>query len=403
MVEVQDKRGLIEPRPIQIELFKKAIPILREFNLVYLAAQERVGKSLVALMLVKEMGFENVLVVTTKKAKDGWIQFCSGYPIKAKLTFINYESVCKVLHDGYDCFILDEAHKLGGFPKEPKAHTKLKPYTRGKPLIFLSATPSSESYSQLYHQLSLYGSSFKNFYRWFEYFGVVQTVRVGSLLVKSYKKCDEQKIKNEILNFIFVSADRKQAGISVEPVDEVVYVDVVSSVRDVFRKIKKERMHEQFNISLDSPSKLIRCLHQLEGGTYKHFGILPDEFLFKVAYIKNNFDLESRFVIFYEYKKEGELLLSEFKDRSNILILQGTSYAEGVDLSDYDFFVVYSMNFSTSKYIQRRARACNFKREKEIVVFYLLVKGGISEHVYKACAIDKVNFTLSYYEGLGES
>ena len=64
----------------------------------------------------------------------------------------------------------------------------------------------------------------------------------------------------------------------------------------------------------------------------------------------------------------------------------------------YEHLVIYSMNFSTSQYTQRRARQANMKREQIINVHFILVKGGISEQVYKTVAINKSNFVDKYYE-----
>lgn len=56
------------------------------------------------------------------------------------------------------------------------------------------------------------------------------------------------------------------------------------------------------------------------------------------------------------------------------------------------------MDFSTAKYTQRRARQCNMKRDTPIDFHFLLVKGGISEQVYKTVAINRTNFVDSYFK-----
>ena len=89
------------------------------------------------------------------------------------------------------------------------------------------------------------------------------------------------------------------------------------------------------------------------------------------------------------------MLEAKFK---NARVLQGTAFAEGVDLSMYKTCVVYSMDFSTAKYTQRRARQCNMKREEVIDVHFLLCKDAISEQVYNTVAINKTNFVDTYFD-----
>jgi len=136
-------------------------------------------------------------------------------------------------------------------------------------------------------------------------------------------------------------------------------------------------------------------LHQIEGATLKQ----EDKNIFlskidKIDYILKTWGDSKDLVIFYQYQNELSLLKQTFKSAT---ILQGTSFAEGVDLSMYETCVVYSMDFSTAKYTQRRARQCNMKRDTPIDFHLLLVKGAISEQVYQTVAINRVNFVDSYF------
>ena len=79
-------------------------------------------------------------------------------------------------------------------------------------------------------------------------------------------------------------------------------------------------------------------------------------------------------------------------------LLQATSYAEGVDLHQYKHLVIYSQDFSTARHTQRRARQANKNRKEAIIVHFLLVKGGISERVYKTVSINKKNFVDTVFE-----
>ena len=147
----------------------------------------------------------------------------------------------------------------------------------------------------------------------------------------------------------------------------------------------------------DTPMKLLVGLFQLEGGTLKidednSVDLLATS---KINYIKKTWGDTKDLVIFYHFKYEELKLKKHFR---NAKILQATSFAEGVDLSMYKTLVIYSMDFSTARYSQRRARQANMKREEEINVHYLLVNGGISEQVYKTVAVNKTNFIDKYFD-----
>jgi ERCC4-related helicase len=119
----------------------------------------------------------------------------------------------------------------------------------------------------------------------------------------------------------------------------------------------------------------------------------------KIQAILLDFGDSEKNVIMYHYKAE---LLKLQKIFIHTTLLQATSYAEGVDLSMYDNLIIYSQDFSTSRHSQRRARQANMNRTTPIKVHFYLVKGGISEQIYKTVSINKKNFIDSIFirEGL---
>jgi len=92
---------------------------------------------------------------------------------------INNESLHTVERNDFDLVIMDEAHRLGAFPKPTKITTSLKQRFSKLPMIFLSGTPHPESYSQIFHQFWVSDNSpfikYKNFYNWFNGTGFVKT------------------------------------------------------------------------------------------------------------------------------------------------------------------------------------------------------------------------------------
>jgi len=79
-------------------------------------------------------------------------------------------------------------------------------------------------------------------------------------------------------------------------------------------------------------------------------------------------------------------------------ILQGTSNAEGIDLTHKETIIIYSQDFSTARHSQRRARQATMHRDKPIIVHFLLVKKATSAQVYKSVSINKQNFVDSVFD-----
>jgi hypothetical protein len=196
---------------------------------------------------------------------------------------------------------------------------------------------------------------------------------------------------------LFITKTRAELGFEQEPEDEVHYVELDEVTKEVYNELLKDRVVE-FKSGLlvaDTPMKLRTSLHSLEGGTIIIDGtynvLANDE---KVRYIKKVWGDTKDLVIMYNYKAEQTKLEAEFK---NARILQATSYAEGVDLSNHKHLVIYSQDFSTARHSQRRARQANKNRKEEILVHYLLVKKAISEQVYNTVSKNKTNFVDSTF------
>lgn len=392
---------------------EEAEAIIRENAIVYLSMEERTGKSGTVIRMCENLRPHFILIITKKRAIEGWQEHLDNLPTKKNYTIINYEMVHKVQLDKYQLIVLDEAHaNLSMFPKPGKRWKDVEKLTRGKPLAYLSATPSAQSYSQLFNQLALSTWSpwrhFPNFYKWFEHYGVPKSKFISGRTIIDYSETREDRVMNDVKH-LFISYTRKELGFLHEPKDILHTVELHPKLVELQREMTKKRFIDSGHEILrsknewvgDTPMKHLTALHQLEGGTLKindqESIILDDMFLVKIHYILNKWGDEKNNVIFYHYKQEEHLLKKWFK---NSRILQATSFAEGVDLHTYDNLIVYSMDFSTARYSQRRARQANIKRKDAINVHFILVKKGISEQVYDTVALKKANFVDSYFEGI---
>lgn len=411
----------------QSEIADIALPILRENGIVYLSMEERTGKSLIGVLCAEESTISKVLIITKKKAMEGWDELINNYIHLCSYTVINYHSLHKIDGD-YDLIIVDEPHAyISGYPKTSKTWKMTHKFCKGKPLIYMSATSHAQGTQLLYHQFKLSDWSpwakFKDFYAWYQHYaerdkaGHVKTIYIGpNRTAVDYTAVDHDRIWNDVKH-LFITKTRKELGFKQEPNDIIHFIELDQQTKDVYNALMQDLVLEfthsetgkDYILSCDSPIKLRWALHMIEGGGLKYTSskknkkgkIVPHaEYLVlgnreKVDYILNEWGDSKELVIMHQYKSDLAKLEREFE---NALILQATSFAEGVDLSMYKHLVVYSQDFSTSKHTQRRARQANKLREEDINVHFLLVKKAVSEQVYKTVSINKVNFVDSTYE-----
>ena len=390
-------------KPFHKEISARAVQLLAKYTIVYLAMEERTNKSSVILHAAESeyLGYDNVLIVTTKRAIPGWQEHLTNLPLHLEYDLTNYEQVKNLPPKIYDLVIVDEAHNFSTYPRRSQRWRALKTRIGSADVAYLSATPSAQTYAQLYHQFGLSKYSpwrqYATFIKWFSDYGIPETIYVAGRTITKRNKTLEDKVLADI-EHLFIKYTRKQLGFAEEPKDILVYITPPKAFAKAYNILLKKRQIEINNIAIvcKTVSDLRAKLHQMEGGTIKlEDGPIILGNKFKAEWIYNKYGDTEDIVIMYYYQAEKTLLESIFK-RAHIL--QSTAYAEGVNLSHIKHLIVYSMDFKTSKYIQRRARQCSLDRTEPIGIEYILIKNAISDQVYKTVAVNKKNYTDRYYE-----
>lgn len=395
----------------QEQIIKQAKPILEEFNLCYISAETRTGKTLAAIHLVKD-DYEKILIVTKKKAIPSWL---SDLELSNVTNFdvINYESIHKVADNDYDLLILDESHSIGSYPRPSKRAAQVKEIAEGKRIVFLSATPSAESYSQLFHQfwISSY-SPFeeKTFYKWFKEYGIPESFFMNGMRINSYKKTEEELIQEETKH-LFVSMTKEKANFKILVEEKIHQIEINQDYTNALNRFYLHRVLKigDYDIVAETAAATLNKMHQLTGGTIKiddDVSIITSTH--KLDYIKKNLSQDKKIVILCNYVEERNLLLrelessteniEEFKNEDcQFFIGHIKTFSEGVDFSYADSMIIYSLNFSATTFLQSRERLANKKRIKPIIVNYLFAKNSIDEKIFEAVK-SKMNFTNSYYK-----
>jgi len=395
-----EKTSPLVPYAYQETLAKEALEVLRAHSLVYLAMEERTGKSLTALLMCEEVLVEKVLIITKKKALEGWRDTLARFPHIKDYTVTNYHQASKV-STSYDLIILDESHNyISGFPKTSKLWKDIARITPGKPIIYVSATPYAQGTYLLYHQFKLSSftpwSKWTSAYSWFSQYGVPNPIWLNGRQVEKYDKAKDKEVL-ACCDHLFITKTRKDLGFVQEPLDHKHYVLLSKQTKELYNTLQADSLVELGGVTLvaDTSMKLRTSLHMLEGGVAK---VDEDYFILdnaeKIQYIKKTWGDSEDIVIMYNYIAEGTKLRGAF-DKAEIL--QATSFAEGVDLSHKDTLIIYSQDFSTARHTQRRARQANRDRSTPINVHFLLVKDGISDQVYTSVTERKINFVDSVF------
>lgn len=402
---------MIQLRDYQERISTSAATLLREKKICYLSMECRTGKSLTALAAADKLGVKSVLFITKIKAKKSVEDDYRALNPNYELEVINYESVHKCVGK-YDLVVCDEAHSLGAYPKPSQRAKAVKKVAKGKPVLYLSGTPSPESYSQLYHQFWICDYSpfaaYTTFYKWANDFVLKRQRMVNGYMINDYSTADKHKI-DELTATIFVSFSQEDAGFSTNIVEHTLTVPMKQETAIYFRQLQKDRVISLNGRTVlgDTPAKLLSKLHQLSSGTViaedgTHL-ILDTS---KAEYIRRMF-AGKKVAIFYTYQSEFELLKNAFPNwtespeefqasTDKVFISQVRKAREGVRLDSADALIFFSFEFSYLSYEQGRNRLVSKERKDAAEVYFLCGDFGIETEILNAVH-GKQDFTLSYY------
>ena len=405
----------MELRDYQDRLAKKATKILKECGFVYLSMEVRTGKTITALETAYNFGAERVLFITKIKAFSSIKSDYDNIGYLYNLTIINKESLHTIEENDFDVVIIDEAHGLAAFPKASKYQKDIRKRFSKKPIIFLSGTPTPESFSQWYHQLQVTDKSpfkqYTNFYKWANDYVNVTEQNLGYAKVKVYKDGKEQLILKSVQPYI-LTFTQAEAGFTSEVNEHILECTMEDITYDIIKRLKRDKIVQGKSglILGDTGVKLMQKVHQLSSGTCKfEDGTSMVIDYSKAKFIKWKFENE-KIAIFYKFKEELNALrqvygaenltedLDEFNQTNKVIALQIVSGREGISLKNAKYLVYYNIDFSATSYWQSRDRLTTMDRSSNDV-YWVFAKGGIENAIYKS-VLNKKNFTLNLFKKL---
>lgn len=404
-------------RDYQTQISYDAVLCLRQHKMVYLAMEVRTGKTITALAAAYKYGASSVLFVTKKKAIDDIIAQAHDMGFKMSVYVTNFEQLPKV-KEKFDIVIIDEAHSIGAYPKPSNRAVQLRRICAGVPIIYLSGTPSPESWSQLYHQFWVSSFSpykeYKGFYKWANDFVNIKKVYIGSNQHNNYKDADQSKIQ-ETTKHLFLTFTQQQAGFMNLVNETIYYVKMEEQTYRFADKILKDKVitnKEGESVVADTGGKMMQKLHQIYSGSvivdsperkYKVFDHSKAEF------IREKFASLNKIAVFYKFAAEATALTWAFgkqiyldvedfrKADSGVFISQIIAGREGINLSTAQALIFYNIDFSATSYWQARARMQTKDAEGQSEIYWIFAVNGIEDKIYKAVS-DKKDYTLDYFK-----
>lgn len=404
-----------ELRDYQIDVANKAAEIIKEKKLVAIFAMVRVGKTLMSLQTCENINAKDVLFITKKKAISSIEEDYNSFNFSFNMTTTNRESLHNIESNNFDVVIIDEIHGYTSYPKPSKYYKEIKKRFGNTSMIFLSGTPTPESYSQFYHLFSISNhhsfSKYTNFYKWAKDYVNVKQKRLGYGIVNDYSEAKKESFFHLIEDYI-ITFTQEEAGFTSSVEEIILEVEMKPITSKIISKLCKDLVVTSSTsgkvILADTAVKLQQKVHQLSSGTIKYEDgttqIIDDS---KALFIKENFK-NNKIAIFYNFIAELEMLkntigsklttdLEEFNNTDKWIALQIQSGREGVSLAKADVLIMFNIQFSAVSYFQSKERLATINRLNN-KVYWIFSKGkdSIERRIYDVVK-KKKNFTTSIF------
>ncbi len=405
---------MFELTDIQKEMVNKGINIISEYNILYLMFETQVGKTPTSLKIAEQFS-KDILFITKKKMLKEIPSYIEKFGIKANVTAISMDSIHKEKYVPCRVIIVDESHSFGAYPKPSLRQKALKRITGDNIVIFLSATPTPEKYSQIYHQLgvSIYSpfNKYKSFYKWADDYVQIKEKWINGIAMKCYDYAKVERI-NPYLDMFKLTLTKESAGFKHTEIKEhkiTVPMEKAKVIYDIVSKFDICTVNDKYIISGETAAKKMSKLHQLCGGTViTECGSTIPVDRSKIEYINKHFK-NKKIAIYYKFDGERELIerylqkeitknVADFREAGaeTCFISQFQSGREGISLATADYLIFYNIPHSYLDYEQSRNRVTNMNRETQPQVVYLLSDLGLDKKILKTVQ-NKKQYTLNHF------
>lgn len=389
------------------------VQILNAHGNLVLNMDTRTGKTFSVFEIVRRMGYKHALFICPIKAcaeieVDAYPYFKDHFDC----TFINPESLHRI-KGKFDVVIYDEYHGYAYIQKKKVINKRFEIY-RHLPRICLTGTLMPEKITTAYSLFDFEFTEYKNFYRWFDAYGLPGKKWAGRNQVNDYDHAINDKAIYERINKYVHTCTKAEAGFKFEAIDVPVYLDAPPLIQNLDRWVKQKRPFEieEGFFTPDTPSKEFQGRLQLNSGCLKLDGENYQTIhTFKCQWIRNQF-MHSKIAIYYNYIGEKNMVRDYFSERgffitddpikfreqpdNAIFLSHFKSGREGIKLETAEAIIFFSCPHSYTSYHQARDRKSLRGMTSSPKIYILL--SGLQIDVYKSVSVDKKNFNLAQYK-----
>ena len=387
------------------------------------------GKTIIAIAFLLSCNIKSALIVTPQKVIAQYKAELDKYIPDNKFIVTNYEQLHKYTPFSFEAFILDESHKVKNFSS--KANECCRIISSNSTFTYLfTGTPLDKSRHEILAQIAILDRRVvpvktRTFHRYFnqdDYFNPSTEKKTFSKeltsIIETYtwgKKTEEVVQLTKENEYIHYCGRAQEYDTMLKDRVLVQYINQEKHRCVADNKgVLKVKLREICNghIELDNLDK---------GGTYfklitpgfklaELYKILPskvsrgiiyyefDNDLFIIKHVLTNLGISYRIVNGKTSKKTTATYIQDFKsDSVDILVMQSKSGNAGLDLTNVNNIIFYSLPESYITFTQCKARINRIGQTEECNYYYLICTDTIEEQMLSALKRKK-NFSTRLFK-----
>ena len=368
------------------------------------------GKTLIAITwLLNKKLIGDILIVTPKKVIDQYQDECKKYlpkDILDRLTIINFESLNKVADYYFEAVIVDESHRAKSATS--KIYLTLSKIIQKADYAYLfTGTPQDKQRHDIITQLSLLDKRYmpsktRMLFRYFlfdDYYTPKQErAEVKDEIDSMINEITWGKETHEVINLTEENIFKVMCphpGLFYEELKKEYIVnigglDIVADNKGVL-KIKLREICSGHIKTTEEPIKTIELpnpkVEPLENllETVKH-GIIYTEFDEDIVFVTRSLNkLKRTYVIVNGKTKKSGHLIDKFKEGEvDYLVIQSKSGNAGLDLTNTNNVIFYSMPESYIVYHQCKSRIRRIGQHEACNYYHLICENTVEEQIYNS-------------------
>lgn len=376
------------------------------------------GKTLIAITYLINAKPNKVLIITPKNVVDQYSQEIAKYlNYKPDITITNFGQIRakpKYMIEEYDCVIIDESHKYKDYMS--KEAIIVREHMHIKQMFLFTGTPQDRTKLEIFSQFALFDKRFMPTKSKFQerYFQLDQFF--NPTIEKLPAELDE------MMKLVSYGAKTEDLILLTDIHENVIKCEKPKEYEALFKD--KLIAEPDFTLICDTPSKLAIKLRQMCNGfllddkgnvrdyntdkTKELCKLIPklkngiiytmfDNDIDVVSKVLDSLNRTYRVVNGKTNKDVAKDNIREFKTKSyDFLVIQSASGKEGLDLTNTNNIVFFSLPPSFITFEQCKHRIRRKGQDKDCNYYYLVCKGTVENHILQLLK-QKKGFNANLY------